>query len=118
MTGEACEDGDGGLIGNSGGDGSNGDFVTLRDLIVINSLMPNPTSDNSTLVFETAEDISVNIDLMTMSGALVQDLFQGNVFSNWPMTLEIATGNIDAGMYQIRINSRDFVVTKKLLVTN
>jgi len=68
--------------------------------------------------FETGEDISVNIDLMTMSGSLVQDLFQGNVFSNTPMTLEISTGNLDAGMYQIRLNSRDFVVTKKLLVTN
>ena len=55
---------------------------------------------------------------MTMSGSLVQDLFQGNVFSNTPMTLEISTGNLDAGMYQVRLNSRDFVVTKKLLVTN
>jgi len=34
------------------------------------------------------------------------------------MTLEISTGNLDAGMYQVRLNSRDFVVTKKLLVTN
>ncbi|MFL0778253.1 MAG: T9SS type A sorting domain-containing protein, partial [Prochlorococcus sp.] len=118
VTGEPCEDGTGGVIGNSGGDGSNGGLVTLKDLIVIESLMPNPTSDNSTLVFETGEDISVNIDLMTMSGSLVQDLFQGNVFSNTPMTLEISTGNLDAGMYQVRLNSRDFVVTKKLLVTN
>jgi hypothetical protein len=118
VTGEVCEDGDGGVIGNSGGDGSNGGLVTLKDLIVIESLMPNPTSDNSTLVFETGDDISVNIDLMTMSGSLVQDLFQGNVFSNTPMILEISTGNLDAGMYQVRLNSRDFVVTKKLLVTN
>jgi hypothetical protein len=119
VTGEVCEDGEGGIIGNGEGDNSlNGGFVTLKDLIVIESLMPNPTSDNSTLVFETGENISVNIDLMTMSGSLVQDLFQGNVFSDNPMTLEIYTGNLDAGMYQVRLNSRDFVVTKKLLVTN
>jgi len=118
VTGEACEDGTGGVVGNSGDDSSSGGLVTLKDLIVIESLMPNPTSDNSTLIFETGEDISVNIDLMTMSGSLVQDLFQGNVFSNTLMTLEISTGNLDAGMYQVRINSRDFVVTKKLLVTN
>jgi hypothetical protein len=55
---------------------------------------------------------------MTMSGALVQDLFQGNVFSNTPVTLQISTGNLDAGMYQVRVNSKDFIVTKKLLVTN
>ena len=119
VTGVACdEDGDGGLVGNSGGDDSNSTLVTLKDLIVIESLMPNPTSDNSTLIFETGDDISVNIDLMTMSGALVQGLFQGNVFANNPMTLEISTGNLDAGMYQVRIHSKDFVVTKKLLVTN
>jgi hypothetical protein len=118
VTGMACEEGNGGLVGNSGGDDSNNTLVTLKDLIVIESLMPNPTSDNSTLIFETGEDISVNIDLMTMSGALVQGLFQGNVFANNPMTLDISTGNLDAGMYQVRLHSRDFVVTKKLLVTN
>ena len=117
VTGEACDDSDGGVVGNSGDD-SNSGLVTLKDLIVIESLMPNPTSDNSTLVFETGDDISVNISLMTMSGALVQDLFQGNVFANTPVTLEISTGNLDAGMYQVRVNSRDFIVTKKLLVTN
>ena len=117
MTGEGCDDSDGGVIGNNGDD-ANSDLVTLKDLIVIESLMPNPTSDNSTLIFETGDDISVNISLMTMSGALVQDLFQGNVFANTPVTLEISTGNLDAGMYQVRVNSRDFVVTKKLLVTN
>ena len=104
-------------VGNSGDD-SNSGLVTLKDLIVIESLMPNPTSDNSTLVFETGDDISVNISLMTMSGALVQDLFQGNVFANTPVTLQISTGNLDAGMYQVRVNSKDFIVTKKLLVTN
>mgnify|MGYP005653047195 FL=1 len=118
MTGEACDVADGGVVGNNGGDDANSGLVTLKDLIVIESLMPNPTSDNSTLIFETGDDISVNISLMTMSGALVQDLFQGNVFANTPVTLEISTGNLDAGMYQVRVNSRDFVVTKKLLVTN
>ena len=118
MTGEGCDDSDGGVIGNNGGDESNNGLVTLKDLIVIESLMPNPTSDNSTLVFETGDDISVNISLMTMSGALVQDLFQGNVFANTPVTLQISTGYLDAGMYQVRVNSRDFIVTKKLLVTN
>jgi hypothetical protein len=117
VTGEACDDSDGGVVGNNGDD-SNSGLVTLKDLIVIESLMPNPTSDNSTLVFETGDDISVNISLMTMSGALVQDLFQGNVFANTPVTLQISTGNLDAGMYQVRVNSRDFIVTKKLLVTN
>ena len=117
VTGEACDVADGGVVGNNGGDANSG-LVTLKDLIVIESLMPNPTSDNSTLIFETGDDISVNISLMTMSGALVQDLFQGNVFANTPVTLEISTGNLDAGMYQVRVNSRDFVVTKKLLVTN
>ena len=117
VTGEGCDDSDGGVIGNNGDDANSG-LVTLKDLIVIESLMPNPTSDNSTLIFETGDDISVNISLMTMSGALVQDLFQGNVFANTPVTLEISTSNLDAGMYQVRLNSRDFVVTKKLLVTN
>ena len=118
VTGEACDDSEGGVVGNNGDDESNSGLVTLKDLIVIESLMPNPTSDNSTLVFETGDDISVNISLMTMSGALVQDLFQGNVFANTPVTLQISTGNLDAGMYQVRVNSRDFIVTKKLLVTN
>jgi len=118
MTGEACDDSAGGVVGNNGDDDSMGDLVTLKDLIVIESLMPNPTSDNSTLVFETGDDISVHISLMTMSGTLAQDLFQGNVFANTPVTLQISTGNLAAGMYQVRVNSRDFVVTKKLLVTN
>jgi hypothetical protein len=117
VTGEACDDSDGGIVGNSGDD-SNSGLVTLKDLIVIESLMPNPTADNSTLVFETGDDISVNISLMTMSGTLVQDLFQGSVFANTPVTLEISSGNLDAGMYQVRLTSKNFMVTKKLLVTN
>jgi len=60
----------------------------------------------------------VNISLMTMSGTVVQDLFQGNVFANTPVTLQISTGNLSAGMYQVRVNSKDFIATKKLLVTN
>ena len=51
-----------------------------------------------------------------MDGSLVEHVFDGPMFEGWPTTLELNTNNYESGMYQVRVSSKDFVTTKKLLV--
>jgi hypothetical protein len=52
-----------------------------------------------------------------MSGNLIQQVFEGEFLEGWATTINIDAQTLDAGMYQIQISSKEFVTTKKLLVT-
>ena len=43
-------------------------------------------------------------------------VFNGNLVNSWPTNVEIPVNNLESGMYQIRVSSKSFVTTKKLLV--
>jgi TRAP-type uncharacterized transport system substrate-binding protein len=91
--------------------------VTPKDLIEIVTLYPNPTSGQTTLVLESQQDVVAKVSIYDMSGNLIQQVFEGEFLEGWATTINIDAQTLDAGMYQIQISSKEFVTTKKLLVT-
>jgi hypothetical protein len=115
LTGEDCDAGDEGTISDQEDSG----LVSIKDLIKIESLQPNPTSDMSVLVLSTDEpSVNVQVTVTTMSGAEVMDLYSGQVVNGWFTSIDIPASNLESGMYQVRVQAKQFVTTKKLLVAN
>ena len=94
-----------------------GGVSSLKDPIRITGLQPNPTNDYSTLGFIVNNNMRLRIDLYTMSGQFVQELFDGNASEDVQYVLDIDANSLAGGMYQVRLSSSDYVVVKKLLVS-
>ena len=94
-----------------------GGVSSLKDPIRITGLQPNPTNDYSTLGFVVSNNMRLRIDLYTMSGQFVQELFDGNASEEVQYVLDIDANSLSGGMYQVRLSSSDYVVVKKLLVS-
>ena len=62
---------------------------SLKDPIRITGLQPNPTSDISTLGFVVTNNMRLRIDLYTMSGGYVAELFDGNASEDVQYMLDI-----------------------------
>ena len=90
---------------------------SLKDPIRITGLQPNPTNDISTLGFVVSNNMRLRIDLYTMNGGYVAELFDGNASEDVQYVLDIDATNLASGMYQIRMSSNDYVTVKKLLVS-
>ena len=90
--------------------------TVLKNLIEITTLFPNPASTHATLTVTVKEDLSAKVQVFTMDGALVEQVFDGQMYEGWPTTLELDVNSLESGMYQVRVSSKDFVTTKKLLV--
>jgi hypothetical protein len=115
MTGEGCDEGDEGTIS----DQEDTVLTSPKDLVKIESLQPNPTSDISMLVLSTQQaSVTVEVKVTTMSGAEVLDLYKGPVVNGWFTTIDIPASSLESGMYQVRVSAKQFVTTKKLLVAN
>ena len=115
LTGEDCSAGDEGTISDQEDSG----LVSIKDLIKIESLQPNPTSDMSVLVLSTDEpSVNVQVTVTTMGGAEVLDLYNGQVVNGWFTSIDIPASSLESGMYQVRVQAKQFVTTKKLLVAN
>ena len=80
-------------------------------------LQPNPTNDISQLGFVVSNNMRLRIDLYDMAGQLVQELFDGNAMNNVEYFMAVDAQGLDAGMYQIRLTSDEYMAVKKLLVT-
>ena len=92
------------------------EIVYAKDLIEITTLYPNPASVTAMLTVTVKQDLTAKVQVFTMDGSLVEHVFDGQMFEGWPTTLELNTNNYESGMYQVRVSSKDFVTTKKLLV--
>ena len=115
LTGEDCDQGNEGDISDQG----DTELVSVKDLVKIESLQPNPTSSLSTLTLSTDEEaVQVQVMVASMSGAEVLDVYNGPVVAGWLTSVDIPTSNLESGMYQVRVTAKQFVTTKKLLVAN
>jgi hypothetical protein len=81
-------------------------------------LTPNPASDIALLTFMTESDAQVGVHLYGASGMLVATLWEGQVFADVPMNIEVPASMLENGLYQIQILSASGTVTTKLLVNN
>jgi hypothetical protein len=115
ITGEACIDDEGGLQGE-GEDSSNAGNTMSKDYITIDALSPNPTNATAMLTFTIQDEASVTVEVAMMDGSIVLQPFEQIVIANWPQTILIGTNGLETGMYQVRVTSRGFMTSKKLLV--
>ena len=98
--------------------GGAGDVLTGKSPIRVTNLMPNPTNDLSMLGFTVTQNMRLRVDMFTMDGVLVSQLFDGVASPNVNNTLNIEASDLQSGMYQIRLSSSQYLVVKKLLVTD
>ena len=124
MSGEVAGDDDSDLSGQGGsGDhtpvviGGAGDLTTGKTPIRVTNLQPNPTNDISQLGFVVTENMRIRVDLISMDGVLVTELYDGVAQTGVNHTLDIDAEGLSGGMYQIRLTSNDYLVVKKLLVS-
>ena len=90
----------------------------IKEPIRITGLAPNPTNDMSQLSFVVSENMRLRVDLYTMSGNLVQELYEGNAVTGVQYVMDIDADALSDGMYQVRISSNSYLAVKKLLVAN
>ena len=119
-----CDDSNGAQLGGAAtGDhspvvlGGSGDLTTGKTPIRVTNLQPNPTNDWSLLGFSVTENMRLRVDMVAMDGTLIAELYDGVAAPNVNHTLDIEANNLDAGMYQIRLSSAQYLVVKKLLVS-
>ena len=124
VNGEDCMDDDEVQVsGSQDGDhtpvviGGAGDVMTGKTPIRVTNLQPNPTNDLSLLGFTVTQNMRLRVDMYTMDGLLVTELFDGVASPNVNHTLDIDADDLESGMYQIRLSSAQYLVVKKLLVT-
>jgi hypothetical protein len=89
----------------------------FKEPIRITGLQPNPTNDYSTLGFVVSSDMRLRIDLYTMNGGFISELYDGNASADAQYILDVDASDLSSGMYQIRLSSNSYVLVKKLLVT-
>ena len=126
-TGFSYSESMGSGIGNGDADVSGGHTVGPVDLtsaggikepIRITGLAPNPTNDQSQLTFVVSQNMRLRVDLYTMEGLLVQELYQGNAVTGVQYMMDIDADDLSAGMYQVRVSSNIYLAVKKLLVAD
>lgn len=114
-TGEACTvDAEDGVEGEQ-----DQTLVTPKDLIQILGLQPNPAASEVQFVL-LAEEVgpSVTVALFTLAGTEVMPIYQGELIAGWPTPVTFDASGLESGMYQVRLTSKNFVTSKKLLVVH
>ena len=115
LTGGACDEGNEGTIAEGSDEGP----VVAKEYIKIESLQPNPTSGDANLVLSTEEEeVDVQVRVLAMGGEQLYLLFDGTLVSGWNTTVDIPSSQLESGLYLIQIRAKEFVTSKKLIVTN
>jgi hypothetical protein len=114
-TGMDCEAEDEGGIS----EGEDTSLVTPKDLIQLLDVQPNPS--NGMVQFQIlSEEVGADVEvrLVSMAGEDVMAIYEGLIWQDMSQTVFFDVSDVDAGMYQIRLTSKNFMTTKKLLVVH
>jgi hypothetical protein len=77
-------------------------------------LYPNPTQNLSVLEYSLEKPVNVQIDILDVSGRIISNVFDGNQ-SSGIQRLNIQTGQLDQGIYFIRVTGQGEQFTTKLI---
>jgi hypothetical protein len=86
---------------------STGNTVGLDELFTNNSIhiYPNPSAADITIAFSLFKYLNISISIVDMNGRLIQTLAD-NIFASGENMLSWNAGNMNAGIYFLRIDSR------------
>ncbi|MFZ9055665.1 MAG: T9SS type A sorting domain-containing protein, partial [Flavobacteriales bacterium] len=131
VNGMTCDPIDPTLDGNDDSNSGSGDDSNSNDNIgeddgssnghnvKLLGLTPNPANDIALLTFASTTDEVVTVHVYNGSGMLLMTLWQGQIYADVPMTIEVPANTLQTGLYQIQILSANgSTVTTKLMVGN
>ncbi len=77
---------------------------------------PNPAQDNTMIEFNLEDNSNVNIEMMDMSGKVVQNIYTGSLATG-NHRIPVSTGELSAGIYLVRLMTGEGnYLTRKLIV--
>ncbi|MBX2949048.1 MAG: T9SS type A sorting domain-containing protein [Crocinitomicaceae bacterium] len=79
------------------------------------SVFPNPATDKATVEFNLANASNVSVEVMDITGKVVETVSLSNVAAG-ANTADLNTAGYASGMYSVVIKSNDASVTRKLVV--
>jgi D-alanyl-D-alanine carboxypeptidase len=82
------------------------------------SVFPNPSSNKTSISFQTALTGKANIALYDMNGKLVTMLYSGMMEKGKQQKIEIETSKLQAGMYFIHLQTSAGKTQQKLIVSH
>jgi hypothetical protein len=91
------------------------EVTTTETVFAQVNLFPNPTQDLATLTYSIGTTRELRIDLFSLDGKLLQNLFQGAESSGFHQ-LPVDTSKLPAGTYLVRLQSDNAVTTQRLAV--
>ena len=78
-------------------------------------MYPNPTNNNTNLVFKLDKDQSVNIEVYNMLGEVVYTANENNMTAG-THTIAINGSNLQNGVYFVRLSADNVPTTQKLII--
>ncbi len=78
---------------------------------------PNPFSRQSTLEFYIANQTPVTISLWDLSGKEIKILFRSSLQPSGNYQVRLDAGGLGSGVYFVRLQTRDYQETKKIVIT-
>jgi PKD repeat protein len=77
---------------------------------------PNPAQDNTMVEFNLSENSSVNVEMMDMSGKVVQQIYNGSLATG-NHRIPVSTAELSSGIYLVRLMTGEGnYLTRKLIV--
>jgi uncharacterized repeat protein (TIGR01451 family) len=81
-------------------------------------VFPNPASSMTQVRFVMPQDGDVSVELYSMDGKRVSVVWSGFVVGELPQTISVDLSAVEAGIYALRMASRQGQMTKRLVVTH
>lgn len=95
---------------------SNSISLTASSSEILVDIFPNPARDMAQINLEAMSDDRVRVELISPLGQWVRTIYEGWVYAGEKIEEAIPTGNLPAGMYQVRLKGARSNGTFKLMV--
>ncbi len=92
--------------------------VSVEDVLVSENItvFPNPVTNQASIEFELRTNTQVQISVVDMLGRQVKNIFEGEMHSG-AQNLQMDANDLDNGVYFIKMQLNNEVVTKKIMVS-
>jgi hypothetical protein len=79
---------------------------------------PNPANGSAQFTFVIENSVSCSIDLLTIGGTVVKNVFAGNAIGGARQSAYTDLSDMASGTYVYRLTSEETILAGKLVVTH